>query len=74
MGQLKYLVLAGVVALTGCDYSLERLVEDTQLRREVLKECAEMGLAAKDDAQCRLAAEAEVEAAKRGVKSLLGGK
>ena len=35
--------------LGGCGYSVEQLTEDTEKRRAILAECAEMRFAAKDE-------------------------
>lgn len=58
-------------ALSGCGYTVEQLVKDDALRHKVLKDCATMGLKAKDDKNCRVAAEAQVQATGDAVKGLL---
>ena len=67
------LPLAAAALLAGCGYSVEQLAEDTEKRRAILSECAEMGVAAKDEEKCRIAAEAEAVAAGNAASSLLKG-
>jgi len=62
---LPMLVLLG---LSGCGYTVEGLAEDDETRHQILKECAEMGVASKDEEKCQLAAKAQIEAAKKSVQ------
>lgn len=56
--------------LNACGYSVESLTEDDEARHQILKECADMGAASKDEEKCRFAAKAQIAAAKRSVKSV----
>lgn len=64
---LSALMLFG---LNACGYSVEGLAEDDETRHQILKECADMGVASKDEEKCQIAAKAQIEAAKRSVKSV----
>jgi len=57
-----------VVGLSGCGYTVDNLAEDDETRNRILKECADMGADSQDDELCRMAARAQVEAAKRSIK------
>lgn len=70
---LPFLLLPAVLVLGGCGYSVEQLAEDTEERRAILADCAEMGIAAKDEEKCRIAAEAEAVAAGNAASRLLEG-
>lgn len=73
MTMTKKILGVGLLALilTGCELTVDDLVNDADKRHEILKECASMGLAAKDEKKCRIAAEAEVEAGKKAAGELL---
>lgn len=64
-------LITGISLLSACGYTVEQLVKDDALRHKVLKDCATMGLKAKDDKNCRVAAEAQVKATGDSVKGLL---
>ncbi len=64
------IMVAVAAGLSGCGYSVDQLAEDTELRREILKECANMGVAAKDEEKCGIAAKAEAVAAKRAAEGV----
>lgn len=55
------LPLGCAVLLSACTYSVDTLKKDEDLRRDVLKDCMEMGLDAKDEQNCINAAKAEAE-------------
>ena len=62
---LSALMLLG---LNACGNSVESLAEDDEARHQILKECADMGVASKDEEKCQMAAKAQIEAAKRSVQ------
>lgn len=64
------LALASVL-LASCGHSVESLAEDSEARRQILKECLDKGMAAKDDALCKMAAEAEALAMKNAAKGMI---
>jgi len=66
-----WLVLSALLGLTAaCGYTVDQLAEDDELRNKVLKECLELGMQAKEEEKCRIAAEAQVEAIKRAAEGL----
>ena len=70
---LPLLLLPAVLFLGGCGYSVDQLAEDTEKRRAILSECAEMGMAAKDEEKCSIALEAEAMAVGNAASRLLEG-
>ena len=62
------LLLLVTIGFGGCSYTVEDLAEDDEVRNQILKECAEMGAASQDEELCKIAARAQVEAAKRSIK------
>ncbi len=62
------LLLLISIGLSGCSYTVEDLAEDDETRNRILKECAEMGAASQNEELCKIAARAQVEAAKRSIK------
>jgi hypothetical protein len=56
------------LALSGCDGTVESLVDGVGRRNQLLKACADMGSDSLDDELCKLATKAQVEAAKRSIK------
>ena len=60
-----------VSMLGGCGYSVDQLVADGALRNRILKECEGMGMAARDEEKCAIAAEAEIEAIKQAAQGLV---
>jgi len=64
---LSVLILFG---LNACGDSVESLTENDEARHQILKEGADMGVASKDEEKCQIAARAQIEAAKRSVKSV----
>lgn len=67
---LSLLALSG---LNGCGYTVDGLAGDDETRHQILKECADMGAASKDEEKCQIAAKAQIEAAKRSIKGAFGG-
>jgi len=61
--------LAALLLLSGCGYSVDDLAGDHDRRNEILKACADMGEASQHDELCRMAARAQVEAAKRAIQN-----
>ena len=66
------IVLGTTLLLSACGYSVEQLADDTELRRSLLKDCTEQGVAAKDDETCIMAIKAEALAAKNAAQDLMG--
>jgi len=64
------LALLMMIGLTGCGQSVESLAEDDEARNQILKECADMGEPSQRDELCKMAARAQVEAAKRSIKGV----
>ncbi len=57
--------------LTACgEPSIESLVENAEKRQEILKDCAELGIAAKDEERCVNAAKAEAIAVKSAIQDI----
>lgn len=71
MKKIMITSLLSAFLLSACGYSVEQLANDEEKRREILKECAEMGMAAKDEEKCEIAAKAEIEAAKKGMDQMM---
>lgn len=69
----KKLLAVGIMALflAGCELTVDDLVNNAEKRHQILKECAAMGLAAKDEKKCQIAAEAELKAGKKAAGELL---
>lgn len=67
------IILAGalILSLNACAYSVERLVKDDGMRHKLLKDCAAMGLKAKDEVNCRNALEAQTQVAGDKIKSFM---
>jgi len=57
-----------LLALSGCGDTFDTLTEDSERRNQILKACADMGMASQDDQLCQMAARAQVEAAKRSIR------
>lgn len=68
--QAGALWLVLMASLSGCGYSVEQLAEDHELRKRVLAECAEQGMDARDQPDCKLALEAQALAAKNAARDL----
>jgi len=65
----KYLwILATATLISSCGYSVDDLAEDHDRRNDILKACADMGEASQQDDLCKMAAKAQVEAAKRSIQ------
>ncbi|MDH5232374.1 MAG: EexN family lipoprotein [Gammaproteobacteria bacterium] len=61
------LLVALILALCGCAYSVERLEADSELRSKVMKKCVTMGTKAVNEQNCRNAAEAQARATGKAV-------
>ena len=61
------LLLLITTGFAGCSYTVEDLAADAEARNRILKECAEMGAASQNEELCKIAARAQVEAAKRSI-------
>ena len=57
-----------LLALSGCGDTVDSLAENPERRNQILKACADMGTASMEDELCKMAARAQVEAAKRSIK------
>lgn len=57
-----------LLALSGCGDTVDSLAGDSERRNHILKACADMGSASMDDELCKMAARAQVEAAKRSIR------
>ncbi|MDH5377481.1 MAG: EexN family lipoprotein [Gammaproteobacteria bacterium] len=64
------LLLAGLLLLSACTYSVERLMRDEPLRSSLIKTCVGKGLKAKDDQNCLNAAEAQAKVTGKAVMDL----
>jgi hypothetical protein len=62
------LFILTLLGLHACGYTVDGLAEDDETRHQILKECADMGVASKGEEMCQIAARAQVEAAKRSIK------
>ena len=70
MKKLSLLTGACILLLTACGPSVDTLVKDTKLRREILKECMDMGEEAENETKCKNAMEAQKLAVKEGFNNL----
>lgn len=68
MKSIWILLTITLLALSGCGDTVDSLAEDSERRNQILKACADMGAASMDDELCKMAARAQVEAAKRSIK------
>jgi len=68
MKSLWILSTITLLVLSGCGDTVDSLADDSERRNQILKACADMGAASQDDEFCRMAARAQVEAAKRSIK------
>ena len=74
MQKIRILTLLSCVFLLGaCEPSVESLAKDADKRTQILKDCAKMGVAAKDDSLCKKAVEAQKIAMKESVENMTGG-
>lgn len=71
---MKPVYVAGLaLLLSACGYSVDQLAEDHELRKKILAECADMGMASKDEEKCEIAMKAQAEATRRTAKELFSG-
>lgn len=68
MKSIWLLLTITLLSLSSCGDTVESLTEDSERRNQILKACADMGTASMDDELCKMAARAQVEAAKRSIK------
>jgi hypothetical protein len=67
MKYVRAILLFSLLAFSGCGDTVESLADDADRRNEILKACADMGTDSLDNELCKLAAKAQVEAAKRSI-------
>ncbi len=65
------MLLSITSALSGCTYTVDQMVRNDALREKVIKECLKMGISAKDERNCRTAAEAQMKVTGNRIKGLL---
>lgn len=68
MKSIWILLAITLLALSGCGDTVDSLAGDAERRNKILKACADVGTASMDDELCKMAARAQVEAAKRSIK------
>lgn len=66
------LSFSALLLLSACEPSVDDYVQNARKREDKLRECGEMGvMAAKDDAYCQMAMEAQSIAMKKAAKDLI---
>lgn len=65
-------ICLGVLFLSGCfGPSVEDMVEDRQLLKQVLNECRQMGFVAREEEKCKNALKAQGEIAKNALQGFV---
>ena len=66
----EVLLLAALLSLAGCTYSVEQLAKDENLRAQIIKDCVGKGLKAMDDQNCINAGKAQAQVTGNKIKDL----